>query len=145
VRSRPAMRCRDSSPISRNRRLSPAPFDQVEAAPAHAGLSQIHRGTRSQRGLACYVQCRRKGPDSKRSALRFWKRARLQYRHETQPRRRAGLGRVVPDDAAPEPPAIPRRIEVAQKMAGHSNAKTTGLYDRRNDDVSVGEVERIGI
>jgi integrase/recombinase XerD len=30
-------------------------------------------------------------------------------------------------------------------MAGHSNAKTTGLYDRRNDDVSVGEVERIGI
>jgi site-specific recombinase XerD len=37
------------------------------------------------------------------------------------------------------------RIEVAQKMAGHSNAKTTGLYDRRNDDVSVGEVERIGI
>ena len=37
------------------------------------------------------------------------------------------------------------RIEVAQKMAGHSNAKTTGLYDRRNDDVSLGEVERIGI
>jgi hypothetical protein len=35
------------------------------------------------------------------------------------------------------------RIEVAQRMAGHSNAKTTGLYDRRNDDVSVGEVERI--
>ena len=34
------------------------------------------------------------------------------------------------------------RIEVAQRMAGHSNAKTTGLYDRRNDDVSVGEVER---
>ena len=37
------------------------------------------------------------------------------------------------------------RIEVAQRMAGHSNAKTTGLYDWRNDDVSVGEVERIGI
>ena len=37
------------------------------------------------------------------------------------------------------------RIEVAQRMAGHSNAKTTGLYDRRNDDVSVGEVEKIGI
>jgi hypothetical protein len=26
-------------------------------------------------------------------------------------------------------------------MAGNSNAKTTGLCDRRNDDVSVGEVE----
>jgi len=37
------------------------------------------------------------------------------------------------------------RVEVAQRMAGHSNAKTTGLYDRRNDDISVGEVERIGI
>ena len=37
------------------------------------------------------------------------------------------------------------RIEVAQRMAGHSNAKTTGLYDRRTDDISVGEVERIGI
>jgi integrase/recombinase XerD len=37
------------------------------------------------------------------------------------------------------------RVEVAQHMAGHSNAKTTGLYDRRNADVSVGEVERIVI
>jgi integrase len=37
------------------------------------------------------------------------------------------------------------RIEVAQRMAGHSNAKTTGLYDRRNDDIIVGEVEKIGI
>jgi integrase/recombinase XerD len=36
-------------------------------------------------------------------------------------------------------------IEGAQRMAGHSNAKTTSLYERRNDDVSVGEVERIGI
>lgn len=37
------------------------------------------------------------------------------------------------------------RIEVAQRMAWHSNAKTNGLYDRRNYDISVGEVERIGI
>ena len=37
------------------------------------------------------------------------------------------------------------RIEVRQRMAGHSDAKTTGSYDRRNDDLSVGEVERIGI
>jgi len=36
------------------------------------------------------------------------------------------------------------RIEVAQHMAGHSNAKTISHYERRNDDVSVGEVERIG-
>jgi len=37
------------------------------------------------------------------------------------------------------------RIEVAQRMAGHSNAKTTGLYDRRNDDISISEVEKVGI
>jgi hypothetical protein len=37
------------------------------------------------------------------------------------------------------------RIEVAQRMAEHSNAKTAGLYDRRNDVVSAGEAERIGI
>jgi integrase len=37
------------------------------------------------------------------------------------------------------------KIEVAQRMAGHSNAKTTGLYDRRSDDISVSEVERVGI
>ncbi len=37
------------------------------------------------------------------------------------------------------------RLEVAQHMAGHSNPKTTGLYDRRNDDVSLDEVERIKI
>jgi len=37
------------------------------------------------------------------------------------------------------------RIEVAQRMPVHWNAKMTGLYDRRDDDISVGEVERIGI
>jgi len=37
------------------------------------------------------------------------------------------------------------RVEIAKRMAGHSNAKTTGLYDRRNDEVSLDEVERIGI
>jgi len=35
-----------------------------------------------------------------------------------------------------------RWAQVAQRMAGHSNAKTTG---RRHDDISVGEVEKIGI
>lgn len=37
------------------------------------------------------------------------------------------------------------RIEVAQRMAGHSNAKTTGLYDRRTDDISLSEVAKIWI
>jgi len=30
-------------------------------------------------------------------------------------------------------------------MAGHSNAETIGLYDWRNDEISVGELEKIGI
>jgi len=36
-------------------------------------------------------------------------------------------------------------LETAQQMANHESARTTGLYDRRSDDVSLDEVERIGI
>ena len=35
------------------------------------------------------------------------------------------------------------KLEIAQQMAGHSNPKTTSLYDRRNDQISMDEVERI--
>lgn len=35
------------------------------------------------------------------------------------------------------------KLEVAQQMANHESARTTGLYDRRNDQVSLDEVERI--
>lgn len=37
------------------------------------------------------------------------------------------------------------KLEIAQQMANHESARTTGLYDRRSDDVSLDEVERIGI
>ena len=37
------------------------------------------------------------------------------------------------------------RLELAQRMAGHAHAKTTGLYDRRSDEVTLDEVERIMI
>ncbi len=37
------------------------------------------------------------------------------------------------------------RLEIAQQMAAHESSRTTGLYDRRSDDVSLDEVERIGI
>ncbi|MFK4136110.1 tyrosine-type recombinase/integrase [Pseudomonas luteola] len=36
-------------------------------------------------------------------------------------------------------------IEIAAAMANHSSTKTTQLYDRRRDDISLGEVERIHI
>jgi integrase len=37
------------------------------------------------------------------------------------------------------------KLEIAQQMAAHESARTTGLYDRRNDEISLDEVERIGI
>jgi site-specific recombinase XerD len=37
------------------------------------------------------------------------------------------------------------RVEVAQQMANHESARTTGLYDRRNDQVNLDEIERIVI
>lgn len=37
------------------------------------------------------------------------------------------------------------KLEDAQWMANHESARTTGLYDRRNDDISLDVVERIVI
>lgn len=37
------------------------------------------------------------------------------------------------------------KVEVAQQMANHESARTTGLYDRRDDQVSLDEVEKIVI
>ena len=34
-------------------------------------------------------------------------------------------------------------LEYAQQMAAHESARTTKLYDRRNDQVSFDEVEKI--
>jgi site-specific recombinase XerD len=37
------------------------------------------------------------------------------------------------------------KLEIAQQMAAHESTRTTGLYDRRSDEISLDEVERIGI
>jgi len=37
------------------------------------------------------------------------------------------------------------KIEVAQQMANHESARTTGLYDRRPDLMALDEIERIRI
>lgn len=36
-------------------------------------------------------------------------------------------------------------LERAQQIAAHSSAKTTKLYDRRNDEITLDEIERIQI
>ena len=35
------------------------------------------------------------------------------------------------------------KLEIAQQMANHESTRTIGLYDRRNDQLSLDEVERI--
>jgi integrase/recombinase XerD len=37
------------------------------------------------------------------------------------------------------------KLETAQPIGGRSNAKTIYLYDRRDDDINVSEVERLAI
>ena len=37
------------------------------------------------------------------------------------------------------------KLEIAQQMANHESSRTTGLYDRREDQISLNEVERIVI
>jgi integrase/recombinase XerD len=37
------------------------------------------------------------------------------------------------------------KLEIAQQMAAHEFSRTNGLYDRRSDEVSLDEIERIGI
>ena len=37
------------------------------------------------------------------------------------------------------------KLEIAKQMAAHESARTTGLYDRRDDEVSSDEVKRISI
>jgi len=36
------------------------------------------------------------------------------------------------------------KLEIAQQMANHESARTTGLYDRRSDEISLNEVEKLG-
>jgi integrase/recombinase XerD len=37
------------------------------------------------------------------------------------------------------------KLEIAQQIAAHESSRTTGLYDRRDDDVTLDEIEKIGI
>jgi hypothetical protein len=58
-------------------------------------------------------------------------------KHDKRSRRPSGAGFKI---YSPE-----SKLEHAQQMAAHADPKTTRLYDRRSDEVSLDEVERIGI
>jgi len=36
-------------------------------------------------------------------------------------------------------------LEIAQQIAAHESSRTSGLYNRRDDDVSLDELEKISI
>ena len=42
-------------------------------------------------------------------------------------------------------PMTPDTVPQAQHIANHESPRTTKLYDRRQDDISLDEVERIAI
>jgi integrase/recombinase XerD len=74
-------------------------------------------------------------PQANVHAMIQW-RARRRHPHEN---RRAQF----PGDGHHELLQNGGKLEVAQAMAGHESARTTGLYDRRNDAIALDEVERI--
>jgi len=57
-------------------------------------------------------------------------------------------GQVVPVNPASSVRAYLKNggtLEKAAAMANHSSTRTTQLYDRRSDEVTLDEVERVGI
>jgi hypothetical protein len=45
----------------------------------------------------------------------------------------------------PDPAQVAASFENAQAMAAHESPRTTKLYDRRGDEITLDEVERINI
>ncbi len=37
------------------------------------------------------------------------------------------------------------KLEIAQQIAAHESSRTSGLYNRRDDDVSLDELEKMSI
>lgn len=37
------------------------------------------------------------------------------------------------------------KLEISQQIAAHESSRTSGLYNRRDDDVSLDELEKISI
>ncbi len=53
------------------------------------------------------------------------------------------FGTLIPSDGITTYLQNGGKLEVAQQMTGHESARTTGLYDRRNDSVELDKVERV--
>ena len=56
-----------------------------------------------------------------------------------------GIFMSIPFELPGLPPASKRRHKNAQAIAAHESPKTTKLYDRTSDEITLDEVERIAI
>jgi transposase len=54
-------------------------------------------------------------------------------------------GIVIAQGIGPLRRQLPLILEAAQQLANHESPRTTKLYDRRQDEISLDEVEKIGI
>ena len=72
-------------------------------------------------------------PDAYRMIVRRARAAGIWTRIGNHPFRATGITEYLKNGA---------KLEIAQAMAAHESARTTGLYDRRDDQVSLDEVER---
>jgi integrase/recombinase XerD len=75
-------------------------------------------------------------PDAYRMVQRRAKAARLETRIGNHTFRATGITAYLKNSG---------KLEVAQHIANHESPRTTKLYDRRQDDISLDEIERIAI
>jgi hypothetical protein len=91
------------------------------------------------RGIGAHLPTLR-AADDPGGCLSHDRSARNRGRHLHQ-----GRQSLIPCDGITEYLRNGGKLEIAQQMANHESARTTKLYDRRNDQVSLEEVERIVI
>ena len=121
-----------------NHRAEAYLLDYVEATNLHVGL-----GPSARRGVPLFPSADRRGglTENRLDRHNAWAMVRRRAR-------RAGIQTPVSNHSfrATGITAYMKNggtLEVAQRMAGHSSASTTSLYDRSGDEVGLDEVERI--
>ena len=121
-----------------NHRAEAYLLDYVEAANLHAGL-----GPAARRGVPLFPSADRRGglTENRLDRHNAWamvrrraRRAGIQTPISNHSFRATGITAYMKNGGT---------LEVAQRMAGHADSRTTALYDRSSDEVGLDEVERI--